>query len=52
MADADEQYTNRSVEDGWQHALTLPRELSVRDGVLCQNPVLRDWNNMETERAV
>ena len=39
MADADEQYTNRSVEDGWQHALTLPRELSVRDGVLCQNPV-------------
>ena len=39
MADADEQYTNRSVEDGWQHVLTLPRELSVRDGVLCQNPV-------------
>ena len=39
MADADDQYTNKSVEDGWQNVLTLPRELSVRDGVLCQNPV-------------
>lgn len=39
MADVDEFYTNRTVEDGWQHVLTLPRELSVKDGVLCQNPI-------------
>lgn len=47
MPDAEEEYTNRSVEDGWQHTLTIPRELSVRDGVLCQNPVqeLDSWWN-------
>ena len=39
MADADAYYTNRTTEDGWQHVLTLPRELSVKDGVLCQNPI-------------
>ena len=39
MPDADEYYTNRSLEEGWQHTLTLPRELSVKDGILCQNPV-------------
>lgn len=39
MADVDAFYTNRTVEDGWQHVLTLPRELSVKDGVLCQSPI-------------
>ena len=48
MPDVDEYYTNRTVEDGWQHTLTLPRELSVRDGMLCQNPVreLDAWWNV------
>ena len=47
MPDAEEEYTNRSVEDGWQHTLTIPRELSIRGGVLCQNPVqeLDGWWN-------
>lgn len=42
-------YTNPTTEDGWQHVMTLPRELSVRDGVLCQNPVreLAVWWNHE-----
>lgn len=31
-------YDNPTVERGWQHCLTIPRELSVRDGVICQNP--------------
>lgn len=50
MPDAEEYYTNRTVEDGWQHTLTLPRELSVRDGILCQNPVreLDVWWNVFT----
>ena len=50
MPDAEEYYTNRTVEDGWQHTLTLPRELSVRDGILCQNPVreLDAWWNVFT----
>ncbi len=42
-------YTNPTVDYGWQHVLTLPRELSVKDGVLCQNPVreLAAWWNQE-----
>lgn len=37
IPDAD--YTNPTVEEGWQHALTLPRELVVKDGVLYQKPI-------------
>ncbi len=49
MADVQDQYTNKTIADGWQNVLTLPRELSVRDGILCQNPVreLYAWWNRE-----
>lgn len=49
MPDVEDEYTNRTIADGWQNVLTLPRELSVRDNVLCQNPVreLSDWWNRE-----
>lgn len=45
MPDMEEIYKNRTVTRGWQNVLTIPRELSVRDGILCQNPVreLKDW---------
>lgn len=32
-------YTNPTAEQGWQHALTLPRVITEKDGVLCQFPV-------------
>lgn len=48
MADVDDFYTNPTTEDGWQHVLTLPRELSVKDGVLCQNPI-RELNSYWTK---
>ena len=32
MGIPDADYTNPTEEAGWQHALTIPRELSVRDG--------------------
>lgn len=53
MADVEDEYTNPTVEDGWQHVMTLPRELSWRDGVLCQNPVkeLEAWWNDDTAFA-
>lgn len=43
-------HTNATLADGWQHILTIPRELSVRNGVLCQNPVqeLSAWWNEKT----
>lgn len=39
MGIPDADYTNPTVESGWQHALTLPRELKVRNGKLVQKPV-------------
>lgn len=36
MGIPDADYTNPTVELGWQHALTLPRELVFKEGVLHQ----------------
>lgn len=32
MPDAEEEYTNKTIDEGWQHCLTVPRELRVKDG--------------------
>lgn len=34
----DAPYTNPTAERGWQHCLTVPRELSTRSGRLAQRP--------------
>lgn len=34
-----EEYTNRTIEDGWQHCFTFPREVFVKDGIVRQRPV-------------
>lgn len=40
MGIGDIPYTNPTVPLGWQHCLTLPRELTVsKDGAILQNPV-------------
>ena len=39
MGIPDAEYTNPTVEKGWQHALTIPRQLHVRDGKLYQEPL-------------
>lgn len=39
MGIPDADYSNPTTESGWQHALTLPRELTVRDGRLIQQPI-------------
>lgn len=40
MPDIEPEYDNNpSIEEGWQHALTVPRELTVREGKIYQNPV-------------
>ena len=38
MPDCKE-YTNRTIKDGWQHCFTFPREIYIKDGILCQRPV-------------
>lgn len=49
MPDVADQYTNKTIADGWQNVLTLPRELFVKNGILCQRPVreLDSWWNQE-----
>ncbi len=34
-----EEYTNLTIEAGWQHCFTFPREVFVRNGSVCQRPV-------------
>lgn len=38
MADSSPEFINPTVETGWQHALTLPRVLTVEAGQLKQRP--------------
>lgn len=35
----DIDYTNKTLKYGWQHNLTLPRELYLKDGVIFQKPI-------------
>jgi beta-fructofuranosidase len=47
MGIGDIPYTNPTAELGWQHCLTLPRELTVRtDGGIYQRPV-REYNALK-----
>ena len=40
MPDMDTEYNNRPIiEEGWQHSLTVPRVLTMENGVVHQNPV-------------
>ncbi len=32
-------YSNPTVANGWQHALTIPRELTIKDGEIIQTPI-------------
>lgn len=49
MPDVEDEYTNKTIVNGWQNVLTIPRELSVKDGIVRQNPVkeLDAWWNQE-----
>ena len=42
-----EAYTNLTIADGWQHCFTLPREIYVKDGKICQRPI-RELDYKET----
>lgn len=49
MGIGDDSYTNPTAELGWQHCLTLPRELSVSsDGHILQKP-LRELESIKKE---
>lgn len=39
LSDADKEYQNPTIENGWQHALTMFREITMKAGQLFQMPV-------------
>lgn len=40
MSEMEPEFDNApTIEEGWQHSLTLPRELTYRDGIVYQYPV-------------
>ncbi|AYW51420.1 sucrose-6-phosphate hydrolase [Tetragenococcus halophilus] len=39
IGDTKPEYTNPTISRGWQHSLTLPRELTIEDGKLKQRPL-------------
>ena len=51
MGMPDASYTNPTVKNNWQHALTLPRELKTRDNKLLQKPIeeIESLRNKEIE---
>lgn len=50
MGIPDADYDNPTTDCGWQHALTIPRELHVRDGRLVQTPA-SELKALRTSRA-
>lgn len=50
LPDIQGDYENPTVNHGWQHALTLPREITERDGCLCQYPV-KEIDSLRGESA-
>lgn len=51
MPDVDEEYVNKTIEEGWQHCLTVPRELKLKDGKILQYPV-KELENLRKEKTV
>ena len=51
MPDADEEYVNKTIEEGWQHCLTVPRELKMKDGKILQYPV-KELDNLRKEKTI
>lgn len=50
MGIPDADYTNPTTESGWQHALTIPRQLFVRNGKLIQKP-LEELKQLREEKT-
>lgn len=51
MPDADEEYGNKTIGEGWQHCLTVPRELKMQDGQILQYPV-KELESLRKERTL
>ena len=51
MPDAEEEYTNKTIDEGWQHCLTVPRELRVKDEKIFQYPA-KELERLRKEKTI
>lgn len=51
VPDTEKAHRNLSVENGWQHCLTIPAELTCHDGKIYRRPV-RELENLNWKSAV
>lgn len=49
LGDTGPEYVNPTTQRGWQHAMTLPRELTVENGELRQRP-LKEYQSLRTNK--
>lgn len=52
MGIPDAEYTNPTTENGWQHALTIPRKLSIKNDRLIQEPIEELKNLRSHDKSV
>lgn len=52
LPDTEPEYTNPTIERGWQHAMTLPRELVMENGKLMQRPLIEYQKLREAETTL
>ncbi|WP_161878325.1 glycoside hydrolase family 32 protein [Alkalibacterium sp. MB6] len=52
IGDTVPEYSNPTVPRGWQHALTMPRELTVENGLLKQRPLVEYQTLRQKEMAL
>ncbi|MCC5896157.1 MAG: glycoside hydrolase family 32 protein [Alkalibacterium sp.] len=50
LGDIGPEYSNPTVARGWQHAMTLPRQLTVENGQLKQRP-LKEYQMLRTNKG-
>ena len=50
IGDTMPEYSNPTPERGWQHALTLPRELTIEQGELKQRP-LKEYEKLRSNKS-
>lgn len=50
LGDTSPEYSNPTAARGWQHAMTLPRELTVENNELRQRP-LKEYRSLRTNRV-
>lgn len=39
LPDIEDHYSNPTIKNGWQHTLTMPRELSIKNNKIIQKPI-------------